>query len=335
MSVRAKPIALPHVACVVLLTVGCGRGTLDPGASDAGGEGASVFSTATGFCREFEAHVAQYESRCFGDAPADELAAFIAANCDPLDGLVASGGLGYDPKAAAACQAQFDATFATSCNFPSSGCSNIFPTGGVGDGARCTTVVECVVPKSSCARPDPKACDPRVCIGPSKLGAACGRACAAGLICSADKVCVTNMGALGDPCQESSSCNRGLFCSVNPSTMRGTCRETTTGMSCTGDVLCPLGDFCDGTCKHRLRVGDSCLMNQQACVAYAACDSATGRCVAAGGSGQPCGLNRTCFLGVCSSAGTCLSLLPDGALCTDPAECTSGVCNGSCQPCAL
>src|SRR5579871_441269 len=96
------------VACGAALTLGCGRIPLDPiaGTADGGaGSAASGFATATAFCREFEAHSVQAETRCFGAPPADDVAAAIAEICDPLDGLVASGRIDYDATAAAACLA--------------------------------------------------------------------------------------------------------------------------------------------------------------------------------------------------------------------------------------
>jgi hypothetical protein len=329
------------VACAVGIAIGCGRVPLDqpPEAADAAAGGnASVFSTPTAFCREFEAHIAGAESRCFGGPPADALAAWIAATCDPLDGLVASGRIGYDATAAAACLSRFDATYATSCLFATYFCTKAV-VGHVPDGALCTSAAECG-PSSSCERPDQSQCGAKVCTPPRALGAPCGAECADGLVCATDgsNVCVPDTGRVGDPCLDTSSCDWGLFCSVDASTTRGICREATTGMACQADGDCRIEDFCDGTCQPRLRVGASCALNRQACVAFAMCDPATDRCITAGGSGQPCGENGTCFVGACTNAlssdGICLSGQPPGSPCTDPAECATGVCNVSCQSCA-
>jgi hypothetical protein len=334
------------LACLLGAAAGCGRNLLDqppegPDAAvaEAGPAGASVFSTATAFCREFEAHVARAESRCFGDPPAAELAGFIDETCGALDGWVASGRIGYDATAAAACLSQFDATHATSCDFTGFYCTDAV-VGRVPDGALCLGSAECG-PASACARPDPTTCSAKVCTPPSARGAPCGLQCADGLICALDgsNVCVPDAGRIGDPCVASSSCDWGFFCSFEAASgsTGGTCREARTGMACQNDGDCPPENFCDGICQPRLRVGASCAPNQQACVAFATCDPATGRCIAAGGVGQPCGQNGTCFVGACSNPlgrGTCLANQPPGFPCGDPAQCATGVCNGSCQSCA-
>ena len=104
--------------------------------------------SATAFCREFEVYSARAESRCFGGLPAADLATWIAQTCDPLDALVASGRIGYDARAAAACLSQFDVTYASSCQFAAFYCTEGI-VGSVADGALCTSASECG-PTSSC-----------------------------------------------------------------------------------------------------------------------------------------------------------------------------------------
>jgi hypothetical protein len=188
--------------------------------------------------------------------------------------------------------------------------------------------------------------------------------CSAGFweesVCS-NACCVGRCGRLvatpprpeGTPCVAGAGVRR---CDANLTCVLGRCARLTTGDVCGDDLDCPPDLVCEGRCRPRLAIGDTC-GRQEACGdlgAYCgtdqrcrrlptigercddglcapglACDLA-GRCAGFGYEGGPC---EAFGVAVCGRGlhcdpftATCAPQLPEGAGCTDSRDCSSGVC---------
>lgn len=188
--------------------------------------------------------------------------------------------------------------------------------------------------------------------------------CVEGTFCDARAACPGTcrpLGAVNQPCNPSSPCAPGLYCSLTqmvclpPSDVGAACETPALGPSCRA------GAFCDGsqgqptcvpargrgngcTSAAECAAGLRCLRNRcsageldDSCEADADCAGQLrcvgGGCAEPGGVGAPCGAAAACARGLVCAAGACAVGLEDGASCGGDVPCASGRCvDGACAP---
>jgi hypothetical protein len=151
------------------------------------------------------------------------------------------------------------------------------PAGTLGPGAPCAHDDQCA--GLFCARPAESACG--TCAERIVEGERCvDRACGAGLVCAIDDRCARPR-AIGEPC---------------------------------GPALpCEARAYCDGTCRPRKGVGESC--------------SAFGECDPARGAAPACSVGGTCVGAAIATFGERCDVAADALIfCEAPSRCIAGVC---------
>lgn len=165
--------------------------------------------------------------------------------------------------------------------------------------------------------------------------------------CQAPLECVggtcTRLGALGEPCAESSDCGRGLVC------LDAACTETRHGDVCAGDLDCafycvPHGDG-SSRCIDPLqtREGDACVYfsSTDTCPDPLVCATSDpaqpaffgfGSCTLGARAGAACSATRPCSLGHRCVDGTCMRHVGPDDACDETVACPRGfVCDGTCR----
>ncbi|MCC6621543.1 MAG: hypothetical protein IT385_09840 [Deltaproteobacteria bacterium] len=174
------------------------------------------------------------------------------------------------------------------------------------------------------------------CVGPGQCRLAAGETCGSPMEC-ASNVCIDQV------CCED-ACGFEQWCPEGP------CIDIVS-TPCLDLTDCPLGFFCDGdpgTCKPQVELGGACTTTEpdvcregRTCVDGVCCQQSTceGECMACDnpmspGNCQPVpdgteGDDECVIDGELCKAGLCRS--PAGATCTQPADCLSNICTGTCQ----
>jgi hypothetical protein len=239
---------------------------------------------------------------------------------------VAAGKIKYDGQQAAGCVAALpsflDCSASATTDQPAA-CEKTF-TGTVAAGGPCFDPRECVSGQcsygSNCGATD--TCCAGMCVDAASLplGQPCTEpgACAKGAFCdvgSGTPTCVAAKGP-GEACTNFDECAAGTSClqsSANGTASQACITPSKEGETCSGPGTCALTtDFCDPDalkCKARLVPGSPCQANatEDACVAWAFCNSATSRCVARARlteacdnfGGTPCMGSLDCLGGIC------------------------------------
>jgi hypothetical protein len=294
-------------------------------------------SEAMAFCARARDQEAAWRQRCWG-GDATEWRAFLdnPMRCESFDGLIVQGTLQYHPERAQAC---LDANRPDrDCLTEATPCAYEVLAGRLATNAPCRSDYEC--PEDAGCWADSElgynACRPSTCVHVPQRGESCGQFpytyCFTGLTC-AQGVCVSQSDE-GAACGATlPTCRSGLIC------FGETCGRRIDGGACQVDEECVGTEYCHDTseCLPRIPVGGSCDGATRGCAAFAACDSASMRCVPGGHLGQPCSstvdARYVCVEGVCRD-GTCRPRLPDGASCFNGSDCASNGCSGgACMSC--
>jgi hypothetical protein len=259
-------------------------------------------ATANAACVQLHAANAARSARCVGGALADWESYWAGQDdCQAYDRHVTEGQAEYRPEGWDACLAEY----AGSCDHLVSNCFWEILHGLVPDGQHCQDTGVCGT-YSICAKIGPNAAATcgSICVRAGNENEACGFYCGDANPCNADipictppLACVNNVcvkaKAAGASCGDADPvpCGTFLSCSADPTDPQssGTCQGHVAGGSCRDDAGCIGTEFCfQGTCTPRRGLGAMCADAQTGCVAWAACDSTTGVCVAAGRAPQPC-----------------------------------------------
>jgi hypothetical protein len=171
--------------------------------------------------------------------------------------------------------------------------------------------------------------------GQQAIGATCGLDVES-FVCAAGSECVLGLDFCGDcrplvevgmPCVAGTdTCGNEAFCDNSVCKAR-----VKNGDPCgTGD-RCMTGSLCEsGTCVPPMFVGNGEACDQRhRCPYLTACISGT--CQPTGSTGGACTTDGTCELGFCGTAGTCEVPRKNGDPCDRAAQCSSGLCDVTCQ----
>jgi hypothetical protein len=292
---------------------------VDAGTGGAGGggqmDGGGQMQSRVQACAEMANALAAQLGRCnpyllmavYGSQAA--YAARLQLNCNIFD----APGVNWPARPFAPCAA---AMAAQNCadwrdDLPLAACplSGQFVDGEpCGSGFQCQSGL-CSLPSTGCGR----------CIKRPTLGQTCDEACAEGLACNPNKVCVM-MGRLGAPCDANSPCRLSLAC------RSGACAQRATVGPCIVDDEC---DFAQGyTCNPdrgqcvKISFGSTCSTNPDGTYVYCT--------------------------GLVCKAGMCIPRVDDGGMCSDanrlfckwPARCLNAQCrlpapDRTCAPSAV
>lgn len=223
-----------------------------------------------------------------------------------------AGTVSFDASAAQGC---VDALAASPCDevVSASACNGVL-VGQVPIAGSCTESEQC----AGSAYCDNTLGCPGTCAASLAEGAACleGGECATGLACSIDGVCDGPKPA-GELCNSSVECQtryceqqeEDARCAEAPQLFVKTLGEPCEfAYECERDLYCPLDGAAEARCAASPRLGEAC---------------------------QISGLKTACADGsYCSSesddgaAGICVAEVPLGGSCTDPMQCTTGICDG-------
>lgn len=196
-----------------------------------------------------------------------------------------------------------------------------------------------------------------VCYGTCQVGTSPPTSTCAGETCGSDEYCKTefedqwceSLEPAGEPCEASSNCQRGLYCSdvqdecveLNVVAADESCRRRVDvcepGYRCSTEAVDGGDSVLDGECVEVGKDGNTC-RNHSDCHAEFLCiensEEESGECVAAGSIGEACIDQADCRSGYCDD-GECAELLDDGSSCEQSSQCDSGFCHfddGECAP---
>lgn len=181
--------------------------------------------------------------------------------------------------------------------------------------------------------------------GPCIVSMECARGEFDEAVCGFDPTCtdaccaggcrVLVAGAEGEACNNTTGCQPGLFCAVDPNTFQPTVctKKLPVGAQCFNGDDCADGTFCwGGTCRRGVELGGSCL--DAPCEPNSYCadlnDSGNYTCIGFGDVGDPCIWDDGCrhIAATCDyEARECVTLPKVGESCID------GV--GACAPTAF
>ena len=230
---------------------------------------------------------------------------------------VTAGRMSYDAAAGGRCVATTADAYCLATPFSDPSCSELF-TGLVTESGACTSDYEC----AGGARCEEAVCAVQCCLGtcgaPStgdpqppiraKIGEECQTHtdCVEEAYCEIDRICTAMPDQEGERCLF--GCARGdLYCDVDLLECRAYAGldESCSPNGATAPPCNQAWSYCDGTCRPRPGIGDSCVEVDRTCIPSTYCDE-TGQCRNRGDVGAECEHSSECVVACDLTAGECV-----------------------------